>query len=37
MTADHREFDSIEGNEPIVFHWIKIGFVNICALFNNSE
>ena len=23
LTADHHEFDTIEGNEPIVFHWIR--------------
>ncbi len=23
MTADHHEFDLIEGKEPIVFHWIR--------------
>jgi len=23
LTADHHEFDPIEGNEPIVFHWIR--------------
>ena len=23
LTSDHHEFDSIEGIEPIVFHWIR--------------
>ena len=23
LTSDHHEFDSIEGMEPIVFHWIR--------------
>ncbi|MCL2153316.1 MAG: PIN domain-containing protein [Oscillospiraceae bacterium] len=27
LTADHHEFDAIEGNEPIVFHWIRRSFL----------
>ena len=23
LTADHHEFDPIENNEPVVFHWIR--------------
>jgi PIN domain nuclease of toxin-antitoxin system len=23
LTSDHHEFDAIEGNEPIVFHWVR--------------
>jgi PIN domain nuclease of toxin-antitoxin system len=23
LTSDHHEFDAIEGNEPVVFHWVR--------------